>query len=90
MFGAAKRGYGLLGKSKKTSPTIKSVTPSTVKKKTKEYLKNTQVKRNKAKITQSQMKVEKDIETGYKSVFKDTGLKEKVNKLLNKKPFTDD
>jgi hypothetical protein len=36
------------------------------------------------------MKVEKDIETGYKSVFKDTGLKEKVNKLLNKKPFTDD
>ena len=90
MFGAAKRGYGLLGKSKKTSPTIKSVTPSTGKKKTKEYLKNTQVKRNKAKITQSQMKVEKDIETGYKSVFKDTGLKEKVNKLLNKKPFTDD
>ena len=90
MFGAAKRGYGLLGKSKKTSPTIKSVTPSTGKKKTKEYLKNTQVKRNKAKITQSQMKVEKDIETGYKSVFKDTGLKEKVNKMLNKKPFKND
>ena len=25
-----------------------------------------------------------------KKMFKDTGLKEKVNKLLNKKPFTDD
>ena len=60
MFGAARRGYGLLGKSKKTSPTIKSVTPSTGKKKTKEYLKSTQVKRNKAKIIQSQMKVEND------------------------------
>ena len=90
MFGAARRGYGLLGKSKKTSPVIKSVKPSAGKKKTEEYLRRTQVKRNKAKITQSQMKVEKDIETGYKSVFKDTGLKEKVNKLLNKKPFTDD
>ena len=90
MFGAARRGYGLLGKSKKTSPVIKSVKPSAGKKKTEEYLRSTQVKRNKAKITQSQMKVEKDIETGYKSVFKDTGLKEKVNKLLKKKPFTDD
>jgi len=90
MFGAAKRGYGLLGKSKKTSPVIKSVKPSVGKKKTAEYLRSTQVKRNKAKITQSQMKVEKDIETGYKSVFKDTGLKEKVNKMLNKKPFKND
>ena len=90
MFGAARRGYGLLGKSKKTSPVIKSVKPSAGKKKTEEYLRSTQVKRNKAKITQSQMKVEKDIETGYKSVFKDTGLKEKVNKMLNKKPFKND
>jgi hypothetical protein len=71
MFGAAKRGYGLLGKSKKTSPVIKSVKPSAGKKKTEEYLRSSQVKRNKAKITQSQMKVEKDIEEGYKSVKKD-------------------
>jgi len=71
MFGAARRGYGLLGKSKKTSPVIKSVKPSAGKKKTEEYLRSSQVKRNKAKITQSQMKVEKDIEEGYKSVKKD-------------------
>ena len=54
----------LSGDAGKPSPSIstiiKSVKPSAGKKKTEEYLRSTQVKRNKAKIIQSQMKVEND------------------------------
>ena len=60
---------GRLGvKVNKGAKAISGVAPKAGKDLTKKYLQSTQTKRNKAKIVQSQMKVEKDIEKGYKSV----------------------
>jgi hypothetical protein len=58
-------------KSRKGGKAIDKVMPKPGLDLKKAYLQATQTKRNKAKITQSQMKVERDIEEGYKSVKKD-------------------
>ena len=63
-FGLVKWG----SKANKGVKAISGVAPKAGKDLTKKYLQSTQTKRNKAKIVQSQMKVEKDIEKGYKSV----------------------
>jgi hypothetical protein len=60
----------LKGLGKAFLNATKSVKPTLGKSKTKEYLKENQRKLSQAKIVKSQMKVEKDIETGYKSVKK--------------------
>ena len=84
--GIAARGLG-----KAFMNAIKSVKPTPGKSKTQEYLKEKQRKLAQAKVKLKAMQtVDKDVETGYQSVktkFKDTGLKQKVDKLLNKKPF---
>ena len=90
MSGFFNLGKWIGKKSSKGGKAIDKVAPTTGSSMKKAFMEKYRDKRNKAKITQSQMKVEKDIETGYKSVFKDTGLKEKVNKMLNKKPFKND
>ena len=60
---------GRLGvKVNKGAKAINKVAPKAGKDLTKKYLQSTQTKRNKAKITQPQMKVEKDIKEGYSSV----------------------
>ena len=86
--GLALRGFG---KALKKDKTIKSVKPTIGKSKTKEYLQENQRKLAQAKVKLKAMQtVDKDVEAGYQSVktkFKDTGLKQKVDKLLNKKPF---
>ena len=58
-------------KGAKGGKAIDKVAPTTGSSKKKDFMEKYRDKRNKAKITQSQMKVEKDIEEGYKSVKKD-------------------
>ena len=80
--GIALRGYGKV---------ISSVKPTPGLARKKEYMRENERKLAQAKIRlQAMQKVDKDVEAGYQSVkakFKDTGLKQKVDKLLNKKPF---
>jgi len=82
------------GKTLKGDKTIKSVKPKVGKVETNKYKAENQRKFAQAKVKLKAMqKVDKDVEAGYQSVktkFKDTGLKQKVDKLLNKKPFKDD
>ena len=58
-------------KSSKGGKAIDKVKPTMGSSMKKAFMDKYRDKRNKAKITQSQMKVEKDIEEGYKSVKKD-------------------
>jgi hypothetical protein len=58
-------------KGAKSGKAIDKVAPTTGSSMKKAFMDKYRDKRNKAKITQSQMKVEKDIEEGYKSVKKD-------------------
>jgi hypothetical protein len=55
-------------KSSKGAKAIDKVAPTTGSSMKKAFMEKYRDKRNKAKITQSQMKVERDIEEGYKSV----------------------
>ena len=55
-------------KSSKGGKAIDKVAPTTGSSMKKAFMEKYRDKRNKAKITQSQMKVEKDIEEGYSSV----------------------
>ena len=87
-IGIALRGFG---KALKGDKTIKGVRPTLGRVKTDKYKEENQRKLAQAKVKLKAMqKVDKDVEAGYQSVkakFKDTGLKQKVDKLLNKKPF---
>ena len=89
--GIALRGFG---KALKGDKTIKGVRPTLGRVKTDKYKEENQRKLAQANVKLKAMqKVDKDVEAGYQSVktkFKDTGLKQKVDKLLNKKPFKDD
>ena len=89
--GLALRGFG---KALKGDKTIKSVKPKVGKVETDKYKAENQRKLAQAKVKLKAMqKVDKDVEAGYQSVktkFKDAGLKQKVDKLLNKKPFKGD
>ena len=86
--GIALRGFG---KALKGDKTIKGVRPTLGRVKTDKYKEENQRKLAQANVKLKAMqKVDKDVEAGYQSVktkFKDTGLKQKVDKLLNKKPF---
>ena len=88
LVGIALRGFG---KALKGDKTIKGVRPTLGRVKTDKYKEENQRKLAQAKVKLKAMqKVDKDVEAGYQSVkakFKDTGLKQKVDKLLNKKPF---
>ena len=88
LVGIALRGFG---KALKGDKTIKGVRPKLGRADTDKYKEENQRKLAQAKVKLKAMqKVDKDVEAGYQSVkakFKDTGLKQKVDKLLNKKPF---
>ena len=88
LVGIALRGFG---KALKGDKTIKGARPTLGRVKTDKYKEENQRKLAQAKVKLKAMqKVDKDVEAGYQSVktkFKDTGLKQKVDKLLNKKPF---
>ena len=88
IFGIAKKGFG---KALRGDKTIKGVRPKLGRADTDKYKAENQRKLAQSKVKLKAMqKVDKDVEAGYQSVkakFKDTGLKQKVDKLLNKKPF---
>ena len=86
--GIALRGFG---KALRGDKTIKGVRPKLGRADTDKYKAENQRKLAQSKVKLKAMQtVDKDVEAGYQSVktkFKDTGLKQKVDKLLNKKPF---
>ena len=49
IFGIAKKGFGMLGKSRKTSPTIKSVKPNVPKTKLEKANRNLDIAKHKYK-----------------------------------------
>ena len=68
MSGFFNLGKWIGKKSSKGAKAIDKVAPTTGSSMKKAFMEKYRDKRNKAKITQSQMKVERDIEEGYKSV----------------------
>ena len=68
MSGFFNLGKWIGKKSSKGGKAIDKVAPTTGSSIKKAFMEKYRDKRNKAKITQSQMKVEKDIEEGYSSV----------------------